>query len=346
MTPLEIAVIVIVLVIVQVVATAFVTKRLQETNKESFKEERQRINENVEAKIQMGDKDLESKKDLILQALNNVKNEVSANQKDIVSLKTVVEQHKTTTEALRMTTDNLRKILSNNQLRGSFGQEVAEDLLKIAGFVKGQNYTTQEQQSSGNKPDFTVLMPDGSKINIDVKFPFQALQRWQETEDAEQQKQYLAEFKQDIKAKIKEVTTRDYISVEDNTVDFVVMFIPNEMIFSFVYEKFTDVWQEAMKSKVVMCGPFGFTATLRMVQKSYDNFRYQKGLHGIIAQIKNFEKEYKKFSESWDNLGKKITATSSEFEEMSGVRDRQLTRTMDKITSGELLLESPDRKVK
>ena len=51
------------------------------------------------------------------------------------------------------------------------------------------------------------------------------------------QKKYLADFKTDIKNKIKEITTRNYISPEENTVDFVIMFIPNEMIFSFIYEK-------------------------------------------------------------------------------------------------------------
>src|SRR6185436_14359572 len=112
--------------------------------------------------------------------------------------KTIISEHKDITESLQLTTDNLRKILSNNQLRGSFGQEVAEDLLKMAGFVKGQNYTSQEQQeTTGNKPDFTVLLPDKTKINIDVKFPFQALQRLQETEDKEQQKKYLTDFKND-----------------------------------------------------------------------------------------------------------------------------------------------------
>ncbi|MEK7116729.1 MAG: DNA recombination protein RmuC [Patescibacteria group bacterium] len=313
-------------------------------------DERDRINENVDSKIKLNEQSMQSKKDLIEKVVDQMRNEVSQSQKrledsdkdrvrEFIDLKTVIDEHKKITESLQITTDNLRKVLSNNQLRGNFGQEVAEDLLKMAGFVKGQNYSSQEQLGGGSKPDFTVFLPDGVKINIDVKFPFQALQRLQETDDKEQQKKYISEFKTDIKNKIKEVTTRDYINPEENTVDFVVMFIPNEMIFSFIYERFDDVWRDAMKNKVVMCGPFSFTAILRMVQQSYENFKYQKDLHKIISHIKVFQNEYSKFSQALDSLGQKIKSADKEYENVSGVRDRRLTKIIDKINSGESSLK-------
>lgn len=312
--------------------------------KKWIKEERDRINENVESKIKLNEQSIQSKKDLIEKVVNDMRNEVNKSQDRLImsdqsritefqKLKTVIEEHKNITESLQISADNLRKVLSNNQLRGNFGQEVAEDLLKMAGFVKGQNYSSQEQLGGGSKPDFTVLLPDGVKINIDVKFPFQALQRLLETDDKEQQKKYKSEFKTDIKNKIKEITTRDYINPEENTVDFVVMFIPNEMIFSFIYEQFDDVWRDAMKNKVVMCGPFSFTAILRMVQQSYENFKYQKDLHNIISHIKIFQNEYQKFSQALDSLGQKIKSADKEYENVSGVRYRQLTKIIEKIDS-------------
>ena len=327
-------------------------KMAEQRTKEVMKDERERITDLVEARIKLGDQSLEAKKDLIFESVKNMREEINRSQDRLTkndekrvtefeNLRTLMKEQKAVTQSLQVTTDSLRRILSNNQMRGSFGQEVAEDLLKMAGFVKGQNYSAQEQQGSGNKPDFTVLLPDGTKVNIDVKFPFQALQRLQGTEDQEQQKQYLAEFKTDIKAKIKEITSRDYINPEENTVDFVIMFIPNEMIFSFIYERFDDVWREGMKSKVIMCGPFGFVAILRMIQQSYENFKYQKDLHNIIAQIKVFETEYVKFSKSLDVLGDKISSVEKQYQDVSGVRDRQLTKVIDKIRSGGGLLEEP-----
>ena len=316
--------------------------------RELLQEGRDRIIENIDGRLKLSEQSLEAKKDLITEAVNNVRNEVRQSQERLIksdqarvaefgNLKTTIEQHISVTESLHLTTDALAKILSNNQLRGGFGQEVAGDLLKMAGFVKGENYLEQaRQETTANTPDFTVLMPDGAKVNIDVRFPFQALQRYKQTEDKAQQQRHLHEFKSDIKTKIKEVTTRNYISPEENTMNFVVMFIPNEMIFSFIYEKFPDVWHEAIKNKVIMCGPFSFTAILRMVQRSYDNFKYQKDLHTIITHIKSFDVEYGKFSKEFDKLGKHISQTQVKYEEVAGVRDKQLTRIIEKIKTGEV----------
>lgn len=315
----------------------------EQKSKEMFRDERERLVEKVGSQLELNRQELKAKKDLILEAVSNMRKEINQSQERVIkgdqkriaefeNLKTVIDDHKNITDSLRVTADNLKKILSNNQLRGSFGQEIAEDLLKMAGFVKDQNYVSQTQQDTAKSiPDFTIFLPDKTKINIDVKFPFRALQRYQETEDKNQKQQFMAEFKNDIKSKLKEVTSRDYINPEENTVDFVIMFIPNEMIFSFVYENFTDVWREAIKNKVIMCGPFSFTAILRMVKQAYDNFKYQNNLRHIINHIKTFEAEYEKFSSSLDLLGNRIQSASRQYDVVSRTRGNKLNSIVDKI---------------
>lgn len=312
---------------------------VEERSKDIFKDERERMKEQVEAEMKLNKKEMESKKDLILEALKNIKEQVDSSQKTGISIRTVIEEHKKTTESLQVTAENLKNVLSNNQLRGSWGQEVAEDLLRTAGFVKGENYTSQAQQDTASTiPDLTIFLPDKTKLHIDVKFPFKALQGYQEAEDKNQKKQYLKQFESDIKSKIKEITSRDYINPEENTLDFVLMFIPNEMIFSFIYEKYGDLWRDALRRKVIMAGPFSFVAILRMVKQSYDNFKYQKNIHGIIAQVKVFEQEYEKFSGALDKLGSRIDSASKQYEEVAGTRNRQLSRVIDKIKSEDILL--------
>ena len=79
-----------------------------------------------------------------------------------------------------------------------------------------------------------------------------------ETADAAGKNELKKAFERDIRDKIKQVTTRDYINPEDNTVDFVIMFIPNEMIFSFIYDKMNDVWSGRNEAKSGVCGTFQF----------------------------------------------------------------------------------------
>src|SRR5690606_13355165 len=125
-------------------------------------------------------------------------------------------------------------------------------------------------------------------------------------------------------AKIKQVTTRDYINPEDKTVDFVLLFIPNEMIFSYIYDKLNDVWRDAMEKKVVFVGPFSFTALLRMIKQSYDNFRVQGNIQNIIGHVRGLEKEFEKFTLEFEKFGDRIDSLSKQYDQVSRTRVNQM----------------------
>jgi DNA recombination protein RmuC len=202
----------------------------------------------------------------------------------------------------------------------------------MSGFVRGVDYEfNKEQQGTDSRPDFAVFLPDGAKINVDAKFPYSNLQKMTEAEGKEAKAELAKSFERDIKEKVRQITSRDYIDAENKTVDFVILFIPNEMIFSYIYDKLPDVWQEAMSKKVIFAGPFSFTAILRMVRQAYDNFRYQKNVQAIITQIKNFEKEFTKYNDEFSKIGDKISVLSHQYDEVNGVRTSKLLRVIDKI---------------
>lgn len=254
------------------------------------------------------------------------------------SIKQEMETSRQVVHELRGSTDDLKKLLSNNQMRGAFGEQVAENLLKMAGFVVGQDYVfNQAQEVTDTRPDFTLFLPDKTRVNIDVKFPFSALMKMTATDDVTEREAHKKQFASDVKQKVKQVSTRDYINPEEHTVDFVILFIPNEMIFSFVYDQLHEVWEEAMQKKVILAGPFSFTAILRMVKQAYSNFRYQENLHQVIGLIQKFESEYQKFGEALDTLGDRLQSTQKQYETVSGTRSRALTKVIDQIKNQNVL---------
>lgn len=287
--------------------------------------------------------DLSNKKDAIeklvktvLEELDKTNTKTEGAEKERIGsfreLKQELESQRRISENLASTTENLKKVLSNNQLRGQFGEQVAEDLLKMTGFVRDVDYLINKRQAeSSTRPDFTILLPDGVKINVDAKFPYMNLQKMTETDDQITKKEYVKKFEQDIKEKIKQVTTREYIDPSNNTVDFVILFIPNEMIFSFIYEKMNQIWTSGMREKVIFAGPFNFTAILRLIRQSYSNFQYQKNVRKIITLIKEFENEFGKYNEEFAKIGDRITSLSEQYQKVDSTRTKQLIRTVDKI---------------
>ena len=85
-------------------------------------------------------------------------------------------------------------------------------------------------------PDYTFPLPQGRKVNMDVKFPLDNYVRYLEAERDADRETLKAQFLRDVKARIKEVTTRDYINPEENTLDYVLVFIPNEQVYAFINE--------------------------------------------------------------------------------------------------------------
>ena len=322
------------------------SKRLIELSKEMLNAEKNEIKT-----------DLEGKKSSISNLVEEIRKDIRKNEERIAksddervksfsALENELRSYKEITGDLKLSTDKLKELLSNNQMRGAFGEQIAEDLLKMAGFVIGQSYTRNEaQKTETTRPDFTILLPDKTKINIDVKFPYASLVKYVETESKTEKERFMRDFRQDVKTKIKQVSTRDYINPAEKTVDFVILFIPNEMIFSFIYDKMNDIWEDAMQKKVVLAGPFSFTAILRMVKQAYQNFQYQENLQHIIGLIQQFDAEYQKYSVAVDTLGDRISSASRQYDLVSNTRDKKLSSVVDKIKS-QHIIEAGETEIK
>lgn len=293
-------------------------------------------NEKLGSETKQNRIDLENKREEITRMVKGLEEYVKNAEKERIdsyaTLKNSVEESRKVTEQLSISTEGLKKVLSDNQVRGQFGEKVADDLLKMAGFVHGVDYEfNKEQVESKTRPDFSIFLPDGTRVNVDSKFPYANLRRMIESEDKEVKVKLKKDFEKDVKEKIRQVTTRDYINPEAKTVDFVILFIPNEMIFSYVYDKMPDVTEFAMENRVVLAGPFSFTAILRMIKQAYENFRVQKNIYSIIGHVKAFEKEFDTFSESFFKIGERIGALQKQYDTVSTTRFNQLTRRVDRV---------------
>lgn len=293
-------------------------------------------NEKLGSETKQNRIDFENKREEITRMVKGLEEYVKNAEKERIdsyaTLKNSVEESRKVTEQLSISTEGLKKVLSDNQVRGQFGEKVADDLLKMAGFVHGVDYEfNKEQVESKTRPDFSIFLPDGTRVNVNSKFPYANLRRMIESEDKEVKMKLKKDFEKDVKEKIRQVTTRDYINPEAKTVDFVILFIPNEMIFSYVYDKMPDVTEFAMENRVVLAGPFSFTAILRMIKQAYENFRVQKNIYSIIGHVKAFEKEFDTFSESFFKIGERIGALQKQYDTVSTTRFNQLTRRVDRV---------------
>jgi DNA recombination protein RmuC len=292
---------------------------------------------------QSGEKDLEGKKKLIDQTLESMRGDLQKMQ-DVVAgfekervqkygelsahLKTAAEQ----TAKLQDTANHLRQALVSTKARGLWGERMAEDVLQLAGFVEGVNYVRQKAlEGSGSRPDYTFQLPQGRKVNMDVKFPLNSYLRYLETENDMEREVQKSQFLKDVRSRIKEATTRDYINPEDETLDYVLVFIPNEQVYAFINQNDPAIIDEALRSKVILCSPFTLFAILAVIRQAMDNFSTAKAANDMLRLIGGFNKEWEKFRKSMDNMGRKIEDARDEFQKLVTTRRNKLERPLQKI---------------
>jgi DNA recombination protein RmuC len=244
-------------------------------------------------------------------------------------------QLQTTTQAtaeLRKTTAELREALANPQRRGQWGERMAEDVLRLAGFIEGVNYHKQSATESGSKPDFTFPLPQGRRINMDVKFPLANYLKHVDAADGDPVgEQFKTQFLRDVRGRVKEVTTRDYINPVDGTVDYVLVFIPNEQVYGFIHEHDPGLLDEALGKKVVLCSPLTLYAVLAVVRQAAENFRLEQTSREILSLLGAFQKEWGKYTEVLDKMGSRLEDAMKQYEALSTTRTRQLERQLDRI---------------
>ena len=297
----------------------------------------------LEAKTSEGKKELESKKELIdqnIEAIGKTLAEVQKRIEDVgrtsgekfSEVTTLIKKHEDVTSKLKETTERLSHALASPKKRGEWGERMAEDIIRLVGMVEGINYMKQKTlESSSGRPDYTFFLPNNLKINMDVKFPVDNYMHYLNAEAEHDRKRFRDELLKNTKVMIKQVTTRDYINPSENTIDYVIMFIPNEQVFSFINESDTTIMDEALKQKVILCSPFTLYAVLAVIRQAVENFNLEKTASEILKLLGEFSKQWNAYKEKFMLMGERLDAAKKEYDTLITTRTNMLERPLKKI---------------
>ena len=325
------------------VLTTFLRKQIRQEAKESQDQFLQLARQQFETDQAKATTELETRKQAVESSVSGLKEQLEQYQKMLRdlerdraqkygSLESELKNASLATVKLQETTNNLNNILGNNQKRGQWGERMAEDIIRYAGLVEGVNYRKQTKlDTTTTKPDYTFLLPDDHKINMDVKFPLDNYQSMIEAQTDLEKEKYLKDFEKNVKARIKEIQNRDYINPAENTLDFVLLFIPNEQVFGFIQAEMPGVMDESLKQKVVLCSPFTLYAMLSIIRQAFENFRYEKDLKKIIISIDQFAKIFGGFKKRFDDIGSSIGKLEGVYSDVKNKSFKQLDSKIKQI---------------
>lgn len=296
----------------------------------------------LKAQSELGVKDLDTKKQLIEKNLDEMgkrmmeiqrrfEEQSQGNLKQIGEVVLGIKHHEEATKKLHETTDQLRHTLASTKKRGEWGERMAEDVIRLAGMIEGVNYIKQRAtEHSTGRPDYSFKLPNNLVVNMDVKFPMDHYMHYINAETDEARTRHRKELVAGVRGMIKDVTgSREYIG--PNTVDYVIIFIPNEQVYAFINESDPLVMDESLAKKVILCSPFTLYAVLAVIRQAVENFNLERTASEILKLLSTFNKQWEMYVKSFKLLGQRIDAVQKEYEVLDGTRTNMLERPLRKI---------------
>ena len=285
--------------------------------------------------LENSDEQLDKKKDLIDSSLKDMRDRLKNLSDNTVALKSQVEESRKSVGDLSDTTSKLRQILSSSQARGQWGERMVEDILNFIGLTEGVNFK-QQTQAGKDRPDFTFFLPDEKIINMDVKFPLSHYEKYIEANTETEKESEKKAFLKDVRNRIKEVSDRSYIDPEGGTVDYVLLFIPNESIYSFLNQEDGTLIDFSLEKKIILCSPITLYAVLSLIRQAVSNFAMEQRAGEMQELVGVFRKQWEQFKSKINAMSKSLGALINHYEDLKGPRLRELEKPMEKISELQL----------
>ena len=230
--------------------------------------------------------------------------------------------------------NNLAKALKgSSKTQGDWGEMILENILEQSGLVKDREYFVQEflKDEDGNfiknlegrklQPDIIIRYPDDRKVIIDSKVSLTAYARYTNTEDPEEQQKAVREHVLSVRKHIDELSNKSYQDFIA-TLDFVMMFVPNEPAYFLALQNDPELWNYAYRKRIILISPTNLIAALKLIVDLWKREYQNQNALEIAERGAALYDKFVGFVDNLQNIGLHIEKTQKSYEAaMSQLKD-------------------------
>lgn len=245
-------------------------------------------------------------------------------------VKKQLETLTTRSESLASETERFRMVLKSNSARGRWGEETLRRVVEAAGMSRHCDFI--EQVAEGDKkPDMIVRLPGDRVIIVDAKVPDLDFLDAMDAADAERRSQSLQTHAQKLKATIRDLAGRDYPGQFPNALDYVVLFLPAESLFSAALEGDRDLIVWAAERRIMIATPASLIALLRSVSVSWLQFDQTQNAQQIADAAREFYARVAKFYEHFGKIRAGLSRANESFNDAVGSYERMVRPSGERL---------------
>ena len=273
--------------------------------------------------------------------LNPLKNEIEGMRKSMTdniktssenkaSLEKAIEELMKRTQDIGNDANNLAKALKNEtKTQGNWGELILENILEKSGLTEGEHYEKQTaiKDSKGNMvfhdetgrrliPDVVVHYPDNKDVVIDSKVSLTAFADYCNATDEAEKVLAVKRHLQSMRSHYKELQKKNYssyIKAPRVSLDYVIMFVPNESAMQLALYEDASLWREAFENGVFITSEQNLLALLRMIQLAWSQVKQARNQQEVFDEVNKLLDRVGDFMKRYDDLGKKIESLQTSY---------------------------------
>ena len=252
-------------------------------------------------------------------------------------------------DASREAASNLASALTNNAVRGTWGETQLKSLVESAGLLPQVDYLTQatiEAESGSRRPDMVINLPGGKQLAIDAKVPFNSYFEAQRADiDPATRMQLLQDHAKKVRGHVDALAAKGYWTGLSASPEFTIAFIPNDELLRIALETDPSLQEYGFGKGVILATPTNLWGLLKTVAFTWKQDVLTQDAKALFDLGRELYGRVVKLSEHAEKLRRSLETTVKSYNAFAGTLESRVlvtARKLDRFDDSLLIVPARD----
>ena len=234
-------------------------------------------------------------------------------------------------------TRRLNQLLGRSSQRGAWGEIQLANVMNASHLRQGIDYELQVSATNDEgralRPDCVVNLPNGIRLAVDAKFPYDAFEKSLDEEDADARRELQSKHARDLRSHVKTLREKSYWEAVSPAPEFVVCFIPSDFAMSAALDADPELLAFAANERVVIVGPTNLLSLLWSVGFIVQQQQIAVNAEQIAETANQLFDRIRKIAEPVGKMGKSLDTAVRDYNAMLGSIEGRLIPAAKRLRS-------------
>jgi DNA recombination protein RmuC len=215
--------------------------------------------------------------------------------------------------------ENLTRALKgDSKTQGAWGEFILESILEKSGLERDREYSVQESFTTTEgrlRPDIVIRLPENRHVIIDSKVSLTAYNNFINSNSEEEKIVALKAHLLSIRQHMKNLAEKKYQNINENGLDFIIMFIPIEPAYILAIQSEKHLYEEALERRIVFVSPTLLIPSLQLIKNVWKQEYQNRHVIEIANRAGDLYDKFAGFAEDLINLGRHLDSSKKLYEE-------------------------------